>query len=347
MAVRLALGATQSRIVRELLADAVVLAVGAGALGIGVAVGGVRALRMLAPPTLPRLSEIRVDARVVAFCALTSIATVLVFGLLPAWRASRSDVAGFFKEGGRGTGSARHHRLQDTLVVLQVAVALVLLTGAGLFVESFQHFRRMDPGFRPEGVLTAQIAVPTERYPTAEQRADFVMSVVDGLAAQPGIDGASASSLLPDDDPPITSFAIVGDPTPDPSQVPVTALGFVSPSYFQTLGLRIREGRGVLPTDDRRAVKVVVVDQVLARRFFRGRDPLGLHLILGRRDTMEVVGVVAPVKQGGLVAPECPGALHTACAGCVPLSTGRNRGQNVRRSRKQDAGAQASCGDSR
>ncbi|MGH2486883.1 MAG: ABC transporter permease, partial [Ktedonobacterales bacterium] len=164
MALRMALGAQRGRLVRELVAEAAVLSLAAGALGIGIAVEGVRVLRTLAPPTLPRLSEVGIDGRVIAFCALASITTVFVFGLLPAWQASRGNMAEFLKEGGRGTGSAQHHRLQDALVVLQVAVALVLLTGAGLLVRGFEHFRRLDPGFRADGVLTAELGLPRERY---------------------------------------------------------------------------------------------------------------------------------------------------------------------------------------
>ena len=174
IAVRVALGAAPGRLVRELAVEAATLALGAGAIGVGVAVVGVRALRTLAPATLPRLSEIGVDARVVAFCALASITTAFVFGLLPAWAASRTSLAELLKEGGRGTGSAQRNRLQEALVVVQVAVAVVLLTGAGLLVASFAHFERIDPGFRPTGVLTAQIALSPARYPTPEQAVGFL-----------------------------------------------------------------------------------------------------------------------------------------------------------------------------
>ena len=187
LAVRTALGATRGQLVRELLTEAATLGVAAGALGVGVAAAGVRILRALAPPDLPRLSEIGVDGRLVAFCAFTSIATVLLFGVLPAWQASQSRLADVMKEGGRGTGSAQHHRLQNGLVVLQVAVALVLLTGAGLLVESFDHFRRMDPGFRPDGILTAEIDLPPERYPTPARQAAFISSTLEQLAALPGV----------------------------------------------------------------------------------------------------------------------------------------------------------------
>ena len=158
------------------------------------------------------------------------------------------------------TGSALSHRLQDALVVLQVAVALVLLTGAGLLVESFDHFERMDPGFRPKGVLTAQITLPDQRYPTPERQTAFVSSVVERHAAQPGVDAASASNALPGNGAPMFDFAIIGDPMPDPTHVPIAYAVNASPDYFRTMGIRLLRGRGILPTDDHRARKVAVVD---------------------------------------------------------------------------------------
>jgi predicted permease len=307
LALRTALGATRGRLVRELLAEALTLGLCAGALGVAVASVGVRVLRALAPRTLPRLSDIGVDGRVVAFCAFTSIATVLIFGVLPAWRASRGNLAGALKEGGRGTGSVQHRRLQDGLVVLQLAVALVLLTGAGLLVKSFDHIAGTDPGFRPEGVLTARIDLPEERYPTPERQAAFVSSVVEQLAALPGVHAASASDLVPGPNGAAwkDGFAIVGDPPVDPSHRSVAVRMVATPDYFRTMGIVVQRGRGVLPTDDARAVKVAVVDELLAQRFFHGRDPVGQRLALWNSpDTVEIVGVVASVRQAGLLVNE-------------------------------------------
>ncbi len=304
LALRTALGATRGRLVRELLAEALTLGLCAGALGVVVAGAGVRVLRALAPPTLPRLGDVGIDGRVVAFCALTSMVTVLIFGVLPAWRASRGNLAGVLKEGGGGTSSVQHRRLQDGLVVLQLALALVLLTGAGLLVKSFDQIARTDPGFRPEGVLTARINLPAERYPTPERRAAFVGSVVEQLAALPGVRVASASDLVPGPNGAGSKngFTIVGDPAVDPSHLPVATQIVVTPDYFRTMGIVVGHGRGVLATDDAKAVKVAVVDDLLARRFFNGRDPVGQRLALTNApDTVEVVGVVASVKQGGLL----------------------------------------------
>ena len=196
MAIRTALGALRSRLVRELVVEAGTLGVIGGVLGVGVAVAGVRALRTLAPP-LPRLDQIGFDGRVIAFCALASITTVLIFGVLPAWQISRGKLADLLKAGGRGTHTVSQHRLQHGLAVLQVAVALVLLTGAGLMVESFEHFADADPGFRPEGVVTAQVDLPTGRYADPARQAAFVATVVQRLDALPSVRAASVSNGLP------------------------------------------------------------------------------------------------------------------------------------------------------
>jgi putative ABC transport system permease protein len=311
IAVRVALGAAPGRLARELAVEAAALALGAGAIGVGVAVLGASALRRLAPATLPRLSEIGVDARVVAFCALASIATAFVFGLLPAWAASRTNLAEFLKEGGRGTGSAQRNRLQQALVVMQVAVAVVLLTGAGLLVASFEHFESMDPGFRSTGVLTAQIALSPARYPTPEQAAGFFASVEDRLATQPGVEAATVAYTLPGGGtsgaPP---FTIVGDPALDPVHQPTANRTVVGPGYFRTMGITLERGRTLLPTDDRRAVSVAVIDELLARRYFGVHDPIGRQVrfgVIGNDTlTLDIVGVVRSVKQFGLGAETVP-----------------------------------------
>jgi putative ABC transport system permease protein len=306
MALRSALGAVRGRLVRELLIEAMALGLTAGALGIGVAVAGVRILHALAPSWLPRLSQVTVDARVVGFGALASIATVLVFGLLPAWQTSRGNLADFLKEGGRSSGSAHHHRLQDGLVVLQLTVALVLLTGAGLLVDSFVRLERMDLGFRPQGVLTAGIAVSPQRYPTPQREAAFAARVTERLVAQPGVAAASASTGWPGQGTGMFSFQVVGDSPPDSRRAPVAVATFVTSDYFRTMGIAVQRGRSILPSDDSGAVHVVVIDEILSRRFFVGRDPIGMRLTFGS-DTSTIVGVVGSVKKADPAAQENAG----------------------------------------
>jgi putative ABC transport system permease protein len=311
LAVRVALGATRGRLVRELMAEALVLGAGAAAIGVALAVAGVRALRALAPTggfALPRVGTIAVDGRVVAFCVLTTMATVVIFGVLPAWQASRGNPAGAIKEGVRGTASGRHHRVQDALVILQVAIALVLMTGAGLLVETFARFEHADLGFRPDGVLTAHVALSEERYPTAEREAAFGAQLTELLAAQPGVVSASVSSALPSNPTIRWVFHIVADPAPDPGREPTFRPYFIGPDYFRTMGITLLRGRGILPSDGAHAVKVTVIDERTAGRFFAGRDPIGQRIMIPGTppDTLEIVGVAASIRQGGLKADDVP-----------------------------------------
>ncbi len=329
LAVRAALGASRGRLLRELLLEATLLGVTAGIIGVGLSIVGVPVLRMLAPEDLPRIGQIGVDARVVGFCAAMTLATVLIFGALPAWQVSWHHVADFLKEGGRGTGSARQRWVQDGLVIAQVAIALVLLTGAGLLVASFQHFRRMDPGFRPDGVLTAQITLPPQRYPTPERQAAFIASVIEHLRALPGVEDASASTALPSFDGYKGAFTIAGDPPPDATHMPQADVACVSPTYFHLMGIPLRRGRTLLPSEDTPTSKAVMVDQRLAQRYLAGHDVLGVGLIAAP-DTLRVVGVVAPVKQDGLAAAEDFPVLYVPLSACpsdftyVAIRTSRN-----------------------
>ena len=307
MAVRTALGATRGRLVRELVVEAATVGLVAGAAGVGVAVAGVRALRALAPRSLPRMNEVGVNGQVIAFCALASITAVLIFGVLPAWRVSRDSLANALKEGARGTSSAQNRRLQDVLVVLQVAVALVLLTGAGLLVASFTHFQRMDPGFRPDGVLTAMIQLADKRYPTPERQAAFASSVAERLAAQPGVTHASVSDALPSGFLIVLPFSVLGDPPKDPTQLPAAYGTAITPDYFSVMGIKLVRGRGVLPTDNGRSTKIAVIDELFVRRVFAARDPIGRRIALeGLPDTLEIVGVSTSVKQNGLATEDRP-----------------------------------------
>jgi putative ABC transport system permease protein len=310
LAVRTALGATRGRLIRDLANEATLLSLVAGALGVAVAYGGVRALRALAPATLPRLAEVGIDVRVVAFCALASIATVFVFGLFPAWHVSRGSLAARLKEGGRGTGSAQQHRLQDGLAVLQISIALVLLTGAGLLVAGFVHFQRMDPGFRPAGVLTARVTLSRVSYQDREKRHQFFTDLLERLAARPEIASASESGALPAQSRSQVSepFTILGDPPPDPRQAPTATVEGVNGDYFRTMGIKLLHGRTFLPIDDSRSRHIGIVNDVLVQRYFAGRDPIGRRVSwYSDHDTLEIVGVVASIKSSGLAADAAPG----------------------------------------
>ena len=170
---------------------------------------------------LPRVSDAAVDGRMLGFCALATVLTVLVFGVLPPGRHHAGALADFLREGGRGTGAARQHRLQDGLVIVQLTVAFVLLTGAGLLVESFTHFERIDLGFRPEGVLTADITVPPQRYPTAGRGTAFAMRRSGAARGPTGRHGGKCQHALAWRGLRHLPFTVVGDPPPDPSRAPL------------------------------------------------------------------------------------------------------------------------------
>jgi putative ABC transport system permease protein len=299
---RIALGATRGQIVRGLVMEALTLGVAGCVLGLGIAVGGARVLRALAPASFPRLNQVGVDGRVVAFCVAAMILTVLLFGVLPAWHATehRSLV----------TGARQQRRVQDGLVVLQVAVALVLLTGAGLFVASFEHFRLLDPGYRPEGILTAQVALNQGRYSTPERVETFFTSVEERLRAQPGVEAAGMAFSLPGGDPfRALPISIIGDRPADPAQVPVASRNLIAPGYLRTMGISLRRGRNFDARDDRRSRPVALIDELLARRYFGDRDPIGQRLTFlsgFSTDTVEIVGVVGTIKEFGLADETVP-----------------------------------------
>ena len=301
-AVRSALGATRARLARELLVEAATLGVAGGTLGIVAAVVGVRILRGLASPDwLPRVDQVSVDARVVAVCAIASVATVLVFGVVPAWHTSFGNLVDVLKEGGGGTGTSRRRVLQEGLVVLQMVVALVLLTGAGLLVKTFVRAVRTDLEFRPDGVIAAQLPLPANRDSTPERQFAFASHVLEELVAQPGVEAASVASGIPTEGAATYGFVIVGDPpaAPGQGQMATALASFVTPDYFRTLEIPFRRGRGILPTDDSRGTKVAVVDDLLAQRYFAGRDPIGRRITFGGPDSIEIVGVCATVREPG------------------------------------------------
>ncbi|HEY7509553.1 MAG TPA: ABC transporter permease, partial [Vicinamibacteria bacterium] len=302
IAVRGALGAQRGRLVRQLLTESVLLSLAGGLLGVALAYAGVRGLVATLPPNVPRADEIRVDAVVLAFTALLALATGLLFGLAPAWRASRPDVQDALREGGRGTPGPAHHRTRNALVVGQVSLALILLVGAGLLLRSFVRVMAADAGFRPDGVLTASVPLPDSRFADPKRRTAVVREVVERLQALPGVRAASAA--LPLLGGWQSSFRIEGRPEPAPGQAPSADITRVTPAYFEAMGVRVREGRVFQERDTADAPKVAVVDETFARAHFPGESALGKRLRFGSDDPdtpwLQIVGVVGHVKNYGV-----------------------------------------------
>jgi putative ABC transport system permease protein len=309
IAVRTALGATRWRVVRQLLTESLLLSLAGGAVGLLLALWGVDALAGMLPEDVPRVREIALDGRVLAFTLGIAILTGLVFGLAPALAASRLDVNEALKAGGRGTGGWRRNRLRSFLVVAEVALSLMLLVGAGLLLKSFVRLREVSPGFKPEQVLTLSVALPEMKYETPAQQARFFQQLLTDTAAAPGVEAAAGVFPLPfSGDNARGKFEIEGQPAASESESPNALSYIISPDYLRALDIPLLNGRGFNERDAQSAPRVVLINETLARRFFAGADPLGRHLVissfadLGKPITCEIIGVVGDVKHDGLDA---------------------------------------------
>jgi putative ABC transport system permease protein len=301
LSIRAAVGAGRGRIVQQLLVESLVLAVIGGGLGVALGVIGTDALVALAPDGTPRIETVAVDARVLGFSALATVLAGLLFGVLPAVRVARADLQGALREGGRqGHGGRAGTRLRNGLVAAQVALAMVVMVGAGLLLQSFQNLRTVELGYRPTGALTFFVNLPATRYGEVETRHQFVADVEARLAALPGVDAVGAVESLPlsgfDGD---VTFRIEGHPLPEPGQSVAAWIRPVTVGYREAMGLRLISGRWVEPGDVRDAPRVLLVNETLAERHFPDRNPVGQRLVLGGSadaPTWEVVGVVADTR---------------------------------------------------
>jgi putative ABC transport system permease protein len=312
MAIRVSLGAGKSRILTQLLTESVLLSLAGGALGLLLAVWGTAALANLPSLGIPRLASAGVDGRALVFTVALSLFTGVLFGLAPALHASRFNLFRSLKEGGRtATEGAGHSRLRALLVISQVSLAVVLLIGAGLLIESVYHLLHEPPGFEPRGVMAFNLDLPDSRYGKPEQSADFFRDLLGRIRAVPGVTDASAVLPLPlSGDSMRTSFEIEGKPIAK-SDLPGTNIRAVGADYFRTMRIPILAGREFDARDDRHAPHVVIINQTLARRYFQNESPLGKHLkpgmSAGKTDTMcEIVGVVGDVKHKRLWLPDDP-----------------------------------------
>jgi putative ABC transport system permease protein len=306
VAVRAALGAPRARIVRQLLTESVVLAVGGGALGLVLAQFGVRALGALNPASVAG-EPASLDGTVLVFALVLSLVTGLLFGLAPALQTARGGLQQSLREGARGAAGDRGAQtLRRGLIVAEVALALMLLAGAGLLVKSFARLQQVDAGFDPANVLTATVSLPTARYPSDTQRVAFVDALLPRLAAVPGVRAAAAISMLPFGGGASTrSFAVEGY-TPEANQPgPWGDYRVVAGDYARALGVPLRRGRLFTERDRADAPPVALVDDELARRYWPGDDPIGKRIAFGdpsdsSTQWIEVVGVVGHVRQQGL-----------------------------------------------
>ncbi len=306
MAIRAAVGASRERIVRQLLTEAVLLSALGGLLGLTLAVAAVKVLGRFGPANIPRLTEIAIDGRVLAFTFAISLVTGVVFGLVPALRASRLDLNDVLREGGRGgVGTSAfglgHHQLRRMLIAGEVALSLVLLIGAGLLVRSYERITSASPGFDPTNVLSFRLALPGFRYKTPEAVIAFYKRLEDRLAVLPGVRHVGSNYLLP-----VSSVALGWEPITVEGYVPkvagdnliIASSGYVSPDYFRAMGMPLTKGRFFDDRDVRDAPPVTIVDDKLAERFWPGQDPIGKRMRRGDSGPWStVIGVVADTKQ--------------------------------------------------
>lgn len=300
MAVRAALGAGRGRLIRQLFTECLLLAVLGSGLGLGVAQGCLKVFLALNPATHSRLDDASLDPTVLAFAAFIALATSAVFGLLPALQASRFDLREALHESGRGAdGSVREHA-RAWLVAAQVAFALVLLTTAGLMVRSFLRVLAVQPGFRSESVLAFDVQLPGARYKDEANQIRFFRQLTERLEALPGVSAAGAISYLPlSGGENMGGFVVEGEPPVNPADEPRAERRWVTPGYFATMGIPIRQGRVFTPADTAEQPRVVVINETLARQFFSGRNPVGQRLKFGGA-WRTVVGVVMDVKSSSL-----------------------------------------------
>jgi putative ABC transport system permease protein len=311
-ALRASLGAGQGRLVRQLLTESLLLAAMGGAAGMAIAALAARALVALSPPGLPRAGAIAVDAGVFAFGLALTTVIGLVFGLAPAVQAARGEPGEGLSHGSRRTAGGRR-RLRGTLVVAEMALALVLLVGAGLLVRSMERLFAVDPGFDPSGLLTLQLQTSGPRLERDGARQRFFEEALEAVQRVPGVTAAALTSQLPLSGE-LDLYGVHFDPAPpdDHGEVRGTYRYAVTPGYLEAMGIPLRGGRLLDERDRAGAPPVALISEALAARRLPGRDPIGLRLRIGEGPLYTVVGVVGDLKQVSLAASESDAVYTTA-----------------------------------
>jgi putative ABC transport system permease protein len=302
IAIRTAMGAARSVIVRQLLTESVLLSLVAGVLGVGLGWAATRALTHMSASQLPQGVPITMDLRVLVFAVGVSLLTGIAFGVFPALQLSRTDLNTTLREEGSSTSAGRERaRMRSLLVVGQVALSLLLLIGAGLLLRSLARLLRVDPGFDAHNVLTMNVSLPTVKYAKPEQQIAFFDDVLRRVSALPGVRNAAISAALPMSWKRITPMLPEGQPEVPLGQRPFLDIEAISPQWFDTMRVPLRNGRGFTAADNAEAPKVLVVNETFARRFWPNQNPVGKHVVVGRGPgASEVVGVAADVRNKGL-----------------------------------------------
>jgi putative ABC transport system permease protein len=300
MAVRTALGASKWEVARPIVAESLILSFAGGALGIIGAVGLLRVLASLPEARLPRMEVVTIDGGVLLFTIAICIGVAIAFGLIPALHAADADPRDNMQETAGSTASPYARRILSALVVVEVALALVLLVGAGLMMRSFSKLLQVDPGFDPKNVVAARVLLPTTKYQRGAQ-IGFYEAVIERMRRAPGVANASAVSAMPLHDVGAAGalpFNVEGQPPP-PTEDPLADVRIVAPGYFETMKIQLLAGRFLDERDGDQTVKTSVINQTMARRYFPNESPLG-RIIQNPHGKSEVVGIVADVHNQGL-----------------------------------------------
>ena len=329
-ALRIALGASGRRLVRQVLTESMVLAFLGGLLGVILAWRGINLLVAMSPSNLPRSNEIGIDWKVLAFTLVISLAAGLVFGIAPAMQARKVDMNEEIKGGVRGLSDiGRWKHARGLLVCCEVAISLMLLVGAGLLLKSLEKLQTVSAGFEPKNLLLATVSFPQTKYSTSDNIRQFYESLLPQLTTLPGVKSVSSVNA-----PPLsalnntTEFTIVGFPPKSPTDIPVAQNCWVGPGYFGTMEIPVDRGREFTDHDTATSKRVVVIDKALAARFFHGMDPLGMHMMIGYAGApdpqdAEIVGIAGNVKHFSLEEDPLPtvyAPFYQTPKGAVPLA---------------------------
>lgn len=309
IAIRAAVGAGRGRILLQLLTESVLLGACGGLLGLVLSSWGISALRGQLPDIIPRLKQMGLDGNVALFTVAVSILTGVLFGLAPALRAARTDLNDSLKEGGgKGVSGDSSQGARTTLLVVEVALAMVLLVGAGLLIRSFLRVNSVQPGFNPDRLLTMQLTLPDKKYPKASDGALFTKTAIRRIEALPGVQSAAAIDILPARSTFInlrvfvTPFQVDGEPAALPGQEPMTDYRRITPAFFDAMAIPLRRGRVFTAQDTSDKQQIVLVNETMVRQFFHGADPVGRRLRFPpfATNTRVIVGVVGDVRLQGL-----------------------------------------------
>ncbi len=302
IALRTALGASRLRVVRQLMTESVLLSVVSGVVGLALSIWLIKLLIAITPPNTPRIDEIGIDFRVFGFTLGVTVLAGLLFGLVPALQTSRPNLNETLKDSGqRGSDTGGRNRIGGALIVSEIALSFILLAGAGLLIKSFMHLREMNPGFNPDRVLAMRLTLPPGKYKQGEPRAQIYKQLIDQVKATPGVQSAGLVLSLPlGGDTFGVGRGLIREGRPMTPEEQTNALYLpITPDYFQTLQIPLKAGRMFTDQDNLQSVKVVIINETLARNLFSGEDPIGKHFTVWRDEKFprEVVGVVGDTKE--------------------------------------------------